>query len=652
VVKDVQKAIEIVRQGFGWSQSSRRNLSISVAVCVLLVCLGGYLAFILPGQVVAKSLDVAEAEVVSAQNLLNTARNRFNAESTWYKKDAGYVDSLPQLLSQAASAMSSDANDGAADLLAIAKKKVDPDKAKKLAKQAQDRANEVSGFARQVLETLNAIHEERRLARVNLGTIQGDFATTQSNLGAVQVRFDNVSGHQLSKYVDPVTEELAQAQTALTQTVAHIQAASGLLPHDDDTSQVGDPSMAQAELDQAKVQIDKINTKVQSVTASLDYWKEAESKAGETKDRAGTDVSAAWNRIDAKRVARGYTLELALSEASRLYKEAKIQYEAAITTLTTHIEGDKIDYPLAYEQALASIDLSAQCITEVNEQVRAHDSALTKLAQFNPTLNSVEGYLATARDAHSVLVLHHKASVWAAESDNVTTAETNITSALASKAEAERRLGSTVQDYPDAETKAQEALNLLSSAQVNANALISKKNELERYRSDWPGAESSAVSTISTAAGKVRGHERFSSRSVMALSDAESSLFSARSYVSSKDWQAAVDAAKKAKTHADNAGSWVVTDEQGTRSAWAEETRVAKQKTRDAQAAQTRAAEAASAAATRAASWDDDSSSSSGSSGGSWGGSSGSDSGSWGGSSVSDSGSWGGGSSGSDSSSW
>lgn len=529
-----------------WATRSRQNLLKTVIPTVVLIVIGIILVIGLPQWATAAALESAQTEIDSAQAVFDTAKSRSSAEKPWYRDGQGYVDGLGGFLETAQTELAT-----AWTRFTEAQAARDPDEKIRLANEAADHAKASSGNSSSITIKLDEINALRTSVRSELSNRQSDLTDAERKFAVVNERFGREAGDHLRKYTDPLATGLTQAQTYALEAMTAITTAAEFLPPDTDQRGMGDPLAARQQLDRAKELIDQINGLMVTVTSRLNYLVEAKANAASTTDRANNDYGSSKGYVDTIAQRYGYWLRAAyglLEEALRLLTSAQI-------ALATPVEETKVDLPIAYDNARNSIDRSAEAVRSADTEVATAQAARDAIGRIRSRVNDVNAVIDRAAVANTALVLYHAQPTWSTISGNIDRARESVYIAQEKASAAELLIALDVQRFADGKATADGGLADLDSAQMFAQAVVDRAATLESYRSQWPGADSSAQSAINGSSGDISTFGGYDSGATNDFHEAERLLSSARSDASAGYFEDAVAKANRAYNLADDAGS-------------------------------------------------------------------------------------------------
>ena len=440
------------------------------------------------------------------------------------------------------------------------------------------------------------LDENQALRDRAFSALQGlkrDKSSAGTLLAAAQSRYDREHVDHTLKYTSELETKLQQADSRFSSASDYLAAATANLPDVNINDHLGDPLLALDNIEQAVVEITEQNTLTAYVTSRLDYLAEAKANAASRTAQAEIEIEVSdshlWNLV----VTRDYDPDRALQQAYGLLDSAVFSYDKAVEKLENPVFGDgKIDYPVAYEAAKASIASSNAAIASANQVVAADDASLAKLAQYDSRRASAQSAISNAQSAENTLRSNHASSAWSGVSSNISNAQSKLSTAASLRQDAIN--ARTSQDFLLADSKAQQALNELGNIESLCNSVVSRKSTLENVRlHDWPNAKSDAESAIRSA------------RSQISASHTDASVYSANSLIEDAEsaarqerYEDAVRLARDAESEADSERREAISDEQ----AYQRQLEADAQATRDkaeANAQATRQKENANAQATR-----------------------------------------------------
>lgn len=529
-----------------WIRQDDRNYWTAVAVTVLFIVLS-LLGIILPG--VAKKAAIADAQTAytDAFDLYNATNNTVALQQVWFaseyfegigeKQYAAYdlIVKSDKNFSEASSAWSLD---NAIEYATLAKKDAD----------------EAYAILTEVKLQLDENDRIRREAMSALEDASDKFDAATTTLASGELRYDTENDQWLTKYMEPLGENISSATGAIQNARAHIDAAQAVMPALDSASQIGDPIAAIAELDQAKIQIDTVNSLMDQVTGGLDYQIKAKAQATPTIQQAAAGVPNALSHINEIVRTRGYSLELALAMANSLYLQSVEELTLAQEAIATQLEGGKIDFPLAYESALSAIDHANAAYSEVDRQVSLEDTARAKIAEFDATADFAAGLFMDAGWAYDTLEANHAYGAYSDLDLNLVTAQNYLVDASVSYDAATSLVSRSRQRFEEADAEIQFALDRLAQASALSSAIIDRSSTLEYYRGEWPTRSSNAYNTIEAERSQVNTYGSYDSSAQSDFNAAVDLYNEAVRYATDRYFQIACEKADEANTLAMGTG--------------------------------------------------------------------------------------------------
>lgn len=583
-------------------------------LCIALFCIGSWLVFFLPGQRADKALDAAQISFAEVQKEFSVIDAKMNGMD-WYKKS--YLESVSPVIKiiQKEVAIAESELGLATAAKGSKEKKSHADVAKKRMTDPKEGTLALIGNVKEILEKYEKLAIE---AKADFAVFQKEITAQDDEHQKTKKTLEAESYAYLSKYIEEMASALVEAKKENSSAIQIADEIRKLLPPQDEKFS-GDPEESMKLLKQGFEKLVSAEKQIAWVKTELGFQRDALEKAGPTVVLSGQQLGKASAHLRKVIETTPLLPNKALKDAFAREADAKQLLSQANQALVAEVEDGKKDLALAYRSGLNIALLSEEITKETDRQVELHNNSVTQLDRLKARIQESKNGLSHSAASQRVLVSHHARSVWSGVSGNLDNAGKYLVSAEDLLAGAyvsfqDQKFSNTLDNIK----KANDELNY--SAQLfSAVDAVSKK--LEVFRSEWPQAEKRAQSTINDEEGYINSYGSYASSAKSDFEDAENLLGEARLAASQKDYESAVNKARKAENLAEGTGNRAYAAYEDSQ---------------------------------------EDSSSSFGSGGfgsgsddsgfGSGGFGGGSDSGSWGG--GSDGGSWGGGSSGGDGGGW
>ncbi|MBP7966743.1 hypothetical protein KAZ66_00575 [Candidatus Woesebacteria bacterium] len=543
-----------VEELFNWLADSIYRVIGIALIGLLLFVWGCDRTFFYPERM--KAAAIAETTILLNQTDLEVTQimNRFLNEKKWYAPSATITDLEKELLASKR-ALSPEIEQGAHWLLK--KAAVEPDQyvAYDLTQQSQIRAKEASILVWQVNAKLEEMLGQRATVRQNLIDVSQNYTATLKILSAFVVRKELELQFHLSKHrkglestFNQLLQKSSEAEKARLQAIA-------LMPPNIDTKGVGDAAYAQQELDHAKVLIDEMNVLMQQMTTTLDMLEDARLHVSERTAEANSIYTTTASYIEEIHTETSFWLKVpyeTLASANKLRVLAN-------TTLTTIVENDMVDVVKAY--TLANQSIGASNLAKARADAEVADEAATKQAidTYASRLVETNTSVSLAKQAKALLATYHHESTWLSVSTTIITATTTISESFTFRDRALSLIDLKVQQFAEGKTSASAALTKLDDAQKLAFEVVTLKDRLEGYRSQWSSAESQAALILSAEYANVQAYGAYDSGAVTAYNSAVLAFRTAQADASSKLYEQAIKDAAAAYNSALGTGSRALT---------------------------------------------------------------------------------------------
>ena len=539
---------------FNWLADSIYRVIGIALIGLLLFVWGCDRTFFYPERM--KAAAIAETTILLNQTDLEVTQimNRFLNEKKWYAPSAILTDLEKELLASKR-ALSPEIEQGAHWLLK--KAEVEPDQyvAYDLTQQSQIRAKEASTFAWQVNAKLEEMLGQRATVRQNLIDVSQNYTATLKTLSAFVVRKELELQFHLSKHrkgLESTFNQLLQKSSTAEEARLH---ALVLMPPNSDKRGVGNAIVAQQELDHAKVLIDEMNVLMQQMTTTLDMLEEARINASQRTAEANSIYTTIFSYVEGVHTKTSFWLKESYDILNRANQVREMTNEAIVTV----VEDKKVDLVRAFTLANQSIGLSNFAKAKADAEVA--DELATRLAiqKFASRLQEVSTTLGAAKQAKTTLASYHHESTWLSVSTTITTATTTILESVTFRDRALSLIGLKVQQFAEGKTSVSAALTKLDDAQKLALEVVTLKDRLEGYRSQWSSAESQAALILSAEYANVQAYGSYDSGALTAYNSAVLALRTAQADASSKLYEQAVNEAAAAYNSALGTGSRALT---------------------------------------------------------------------------------------------
>ncbi len=401
-----------------------------------------------------------------------------------------------------------------------------------------------------------------------------------------QGRFDQEAHEFLLVYMNPLDNNLRQSTQKIQEAKQFIEASAGYMPDFATQIHSGDPQKAQEELDHAQALINEINTLQAQVTSGLDYQIEARDNARSRSDQAAQAISVAERHLNDVNAQYSWGFAGALLPASNSVANARINLQVALTTLETLVPSEnKTDWPTAYEAAKVSLKQAQTSVTEVDQQVEYYTTTMQLLSNYSQVLATVNSDISSAQNAWGVISTYHSSSTWEGTQDNVQEALAQVSAAETARDNAQSLI--KAQQFADAKSQAETAVNALNGASELSRAVVNLANELENYRSWWPSKAAEANSTIESNRSQVSTYGGYDYGAKSSFDSAVSLLAQAYVHANAREYETACSLADQATSAAFGTG-------QRAENAYDDEMARQEQARRDAEEAARRAQEESS----------------------------------------------------------
>jgi hypothetical protein len=526
-----------------WTARSPRNLIKALAAVLVVWVFGFVLLFGIPKWATDAAIQAAQESIGNFSGQYVRTGARHEAESGWYRHE--YTVEIPGYLERG-NALKSEAEEALQQALAAEW----PDERISLAVKADLRAKLAIGELEKAEQKLNQNSQLRADVRRNLAS-QRVSDTTADILSSLSARFANeAKPMHLLKHTDPVGANLAAIEKTFAEKSALIDQVQMLLPDDSSSAGNGDPTLAQEKLDAAKMLIDSINTLAVKVTGQLDYLAEALQNAAPFTSKARSDYESAVQHVAQIKAATGYWLKTPTANV----EQASLFLTTAESTLNSPSEGERTDYPAAYEAAKTSIDLSASGRNGADEEGAAADETAALISGFGNKHDVAQAKLDNGSTAYDSLNAYHANGAWSEVSSNKSTAERLMASATEDIRSAEQLSDSGTQLFLEARQKALNAYASLDKVAVLVSGLEATRDNLENHRQQWPASESRAESMINAQTSDINSYGGYDSSARNDYNSAVSLLSEARSDAQGRYYVPAVEKANSAYSLADGTG--------------------------------------------------------------------------------------------------
>ena len=513
-------------------------------VAVFVVWLWGFvLLFGVPKWATDAAVNAANVTLEEASEQYIQTESRYKSESLWYKPT--YTSEIPGLLERG-NAFNTEAQ-GILEKAVL----VDwPDERIKMANLAKSKAVQAVGEVETAIQLLDRNVQLRVAVRASLVSQESADATANVLAHLSQRFVSETNPNHLLKYTDPVMADLAMIEQTIVDKGALMQVVYLSLPDDSSVAGNGDPILAQEKLDAAKALIDSINTLATKVTGQLDYLAEALQNAAPFTSKARSDYESAAKHVAEIKAATGYWLKTPTAKI----EQASLLLAKAESTLNSLSEGERIDYPAAYEAAKSSISLSAFGSDGADEEVGAANETAALISGFGAKSAVAQSRFDDGNTAYDSLNAYHANGAWTNVSSNISKAERLIVSAAENIRTAEQFSDLRTQLFLEARQQALQAYASLDEVAVLASELEATRDHLESHRHQWPTSESQAESMINAQTSDINSYGGYDSSARNDYNSAVSMLNEARSDAFGHYYVPAVEKANNAYSLADGTG--------------------------------------------------------------------------------------------------
>lgn len=513
----------------------------------LMIVVGSWMVFILPGQMADKEIGKAKGLMAGVQQKSAEVSGQA-ATLKWFKKK--YLEEFSSLLGQ----IRSDIVQAERELKTAeaAKKSQDKmDHAEASVRFLDDKSGALLAISK-AQEKLASFQKMIADARIQLATVQQKTQLLKMEHKKTQANLKTEAPRYLSKYVKAMNSELLNAEKNILQTIGLLADVGDLLPSEKDESSNGDPAEALKLLGEGQEYLKVAEAATQSVEKQIVLQRDAFANADSQVASARQQLEKAKGHLKEVAGSAGLSADKALKDAYQRNNEAAKLLGEAERALITKVENGKRDVVLAYSNALRVIELSQGISQEADKQAQLAKDAGSRINAVRAKLQTTEREVARADSYYDILRRNHNSSVWQGIAGNLDSSRRELNSSRENISKAESLLRE--QQFPSVVASCNEIHRTLDHAGQLVSQLQSQTEELERYRQEWPDAERRAQSTINDEEDKI---DQYGSHDASARSDfnnAEEYLSAARSFATRKDFESAVKKAKEADDLAEGTG--------------------------------------------------------------------------------------------------
>lgn len=575
----MRRVQQVIEDGALWAVRSTRNLIVSSVIILTVFLLGVSLQTLVPGWIADASKTSTRQAIADITQEAIAARDRLYAERTWYVQSytAGLEDKLVSVQTElnAAQTIITTATGSPEEVLI----------------QIQGAATHLDAARQHVADVTTTLNDNAKLreeVRTQLTTLQTHLNGVREKSNTALNRFNAESPAYISTYTNPLNQSILGHTATLENANQHYLQAEALMPPDTTVDHIGDPNAARALLNQATTLAGEAQTGLDGDLTTLDTYLNKVRQADAALEAAERDVPNAQRHVQGIRDSRGFWLR-----ASDPYlTEAATALQAARTASQTIVEG-MIDRIAVFDQATRASAQSAEAIKSADGEVRDADETIRLLKEIDGRVSTATGRLNEANGARSVLSTYHAGDTWS-DVDRLGESANLIAGVGAQKESALRYLDLSVQQFAAAVQDMRNAHDNVSTAERFANELIDRKNALEGYRSQWPGAEQNAANEIENNRANVNAYGSDDQSAVNDFNAAVNALNNARANASTGHYQTAVSQATSAQQAAAGTGDRAYSAYQARKRREEEARRQAEERARQAEAERQRQSQSGS----------------------------------------------------------
>jgi hypothetical protein len=323
----------------------------------------------------------------------------------------------------------------------------------------------------------------RQAARTKFDSVSPDEDRQAGGYSNAKNRLASETQDQLSKYTDPLAEMLIQGSEKIGSIRSALKAALAALPPNESKNGSGDPKAAIDYTTVAEKHLADLKTMTASVVTGLNMLASAKENAGPTNEVAAKKLSDALAYIEDTAEMKHFHKTMGLKEAVLLQAQGLLYHiESAIILINRNALG-QVDWPEAYKRAQVAVSLAEQSTASVTAQIDAWQYAREKFPAFDTTVTDTEKRIDAGVTAQNVLIQYHARDTWSGVANNLATAVDNVNRAKTQISDARKAFAD--ERFVETRTLIDNVFTDLSQAQTLSQNVITKKDELESYRSDW-----------------------------------------------------------------------------------------------------------------------------------------------------------------------